>query len=86
MYRLRRVRREEAVFLGVCGGLSKYLDPEMDPVIIRIIWVLLTIFSGFVFMMLFYLVLAFVLKIEEPKKTEEKEKNSEEPIDGNLFR
>ena len=76
MYRLRRVRREEAKLLGVCGGISKYLDPEMDPVIVRIIWVLLTFFA-LPFMVLFYFILALVLKLEEPK---EKEKPDVEEI------
>lgn len=65
MYRLKRVNREESRFLGVCGGISKYIDPEMDPVIIRIIWVLLTIFSIPPFMVIFYFILALVLKREE---------------------
>ena len=69
MYRLRRVRRKEAVLLGVCGGISKYLDPEMDPVIVRIIWTLLTFFA-LPLMILFYFVLALVLKLEAPKELE----------------
>ena len=32
---------------GVCGGLGEYLD--VDPTLVRLIWALLTIFSGFVF-------------------------------------
>ena len=66
MYRLKRVRKEEAKLLGVCGGISKYLDPEMDPTIVRIIWVLLTIFAP-PFMILFYFILALVFKLEKPK-------------------
>ena len=71
MYRLRRVRKEEAKLLGVCGGLSKYLDPEMDPSIVRIIWTLLTIFAP-PFMILFYFILGLVLKREEIKEDENK--------------
>jgi len=66
MYRLKRVTRKEAKLLGVCGGISKYLDPEMDPVIVRIIWTLLTIFSP-PFMILFYFILGFALKVEDNK-------------------
>lgn len=29
---------------GVCGGLAKYLN--MDPTVVRLIWVLLTVFAG----------------------------------------
>ena len=32
------------VFAGVCGGLGEYL--ETDPVVIRLIWVLTSIFLG----------------------------------------
>lgn len=67
MYRLRRVGRKEAKLLGVCGGISKYLDPEMDPAIVRIIWTLITIFAP-PFMILFYFILGLVLKVEKPKK------------------
>jgi len=67
MYRLKKVNRKEAKFLGVCGGLSKYIDPEMDPVIIRILWVILTCFSPI--LILVYFVLALVLKKEEPKSS-----------------
>ncbi|MCE1188572.1 MAG: PspC domain-containing protein [Ignavibacteria bacterium] len=34
----------EKMAAGVCGGLAKYLD--IDPVIIRLIFVVLTVFSG----------------------------------------
>jgi len=39
---------------GVCGGLGEYLD--VDPTLIRLIWALLTIFSGFVFGFVAYLI------------------------------
>ena len=62
--RVRRVRRKEAKLLGVCGGLSKYLDPEMDPFIVRLIWTLLTIFAP-PLMVLLYFILALTLKLED---------------------
>jgi phage shock protein C len=34
-----------AVIAGVCSGLARYLDA--DPVLIRLIWVVVTIFTGF---------------------------------------
>jgi len=67
MYKLKRVRKKEAKLLGVCGGISKYLDPEMDPVMVRIIWTLLTIFNP-PFMILFYFILGLALQPEEPKE------------------
>jgi phage shock protein C len=68
MYRLRKVNRKEARLLGVCGGISKYIDPEMDPAVVRILWTILTIFAP-PFMILFYFILGLVLKTE---KTEDK--------------
>ena len=63
MYRLRRVTGKERRFLGVCGGISKYMDPEMDPAVVRVIWTLLTIFN-LPFMILLYFVLGIALKQE----------------------
>lgn len=36
-------RSNNKIIAGVCGGLGDYLN--LDPTIIRIIWVLVTIFS-----------------------------------------
>lgn len=63
MYRLRKVQGSEKKIFGVCGGISKYIDPEVDPVSIRILWVILTIFAAPP-MIIFYLILAIVLKPE----------------------
>lgn len=76
MYRLRKVGKNERVLLGVCGGISKYIDPELDPVVIRIVWTILCLFSPI--MILFYFILGLALKKEnykietkfEDKKTE----------------
>jgi len=64
MYRLRKVNGKEKRIFGVCSGISKYIDPEVDPVSIRIIWVILTIFA-LPPMILLYLTLAIVLKPED---------------------
>lgn len=68
MYRLKRVGKKERRFLGVCGGISKYIDRELDPVIMRIIWVVLSFFAPF--MVLLYFVLALVLRSEDDEKEE----------------
>ena len=65
--RVRKVRGKDAKLLGVCGGLSKYIDPEMDPFIIRLIFVLLAIFSGGFLMLMLYFITALILKVEDPK-------------------
>ena len=36
--------RDDSVLFGVCGGLGKYLS--LDPVLIRLIWIVVTIFTG----------------------------------------
>jgi len=64
MYRLRKVSGKEARIFGVCAGISKYIDPEIDPVGIRILWVILTIFAAPP-MIILYLILAMVLKSED---------------------
>lgn len=66
MYRLRRVAKKEARIFGVCGGLAKYIDPEMDPVIMRLMWVVLTLFQPF--FVILYFILSLTLKSEEEKK------------------
>ena len=68
--RVRRVTGRDAKIFGVCGGISRYIDPEADPVVMRLIFVLLAIFSGFFPIAILYLILALVLKRHEPKKIE----------------
>lgn len=60
MKRLYRSRKNR-VFAGICGGLGEYYN--VDPVLIRIIAVFLTLFLGFPFLV--YLVAIFVIP-EEP--------------------
>ncbi|MBM3329956.1 MAG: PspC domain-containing protein [Calditrichaeota bacterium] len=36
--------RDNRVLAGICGGLGEYFG--IDPVIIRLVWLLLTIFGG----------------------------------------
>ena len=64
MYRLRKVTGKEKRFLGVCAGISKYINPEMDPVIIRLLWLILTAFAA-PFMVFLYFALAIALKPED---------------------
>lgn len=71
--RVRRTTGYNAKLFGVCGGLSRYIDPEADPVIMRLIFVFLAIFSGIFPVVFVYLVLALVLKREEPQETKEKD-------------
>ncbi len=49
-------------FLGVCGGLAEYLDA--DPTIVRLVFVVFTVFTGFLPGILAYLLAWAVI----PKK------------------
>lgn len=46
---------------GVCGGLAKYLN--MDPTVVRLIWVLLTVFAG---VSIWIYIIAALVMPEEP--------------------
>jgi len=41
--RLYRASEKESMLGGVCAGIANYLDT--DPTLIRLLWVLMTIFS-----------------------------------------
>ena len=56
--------RENRVLAGVFGGLDDYLN--VDPVILRLIWVLIAIFTGLVPGILAYLIAALIIP-QRPK-------------------
>ena len=41
--RLYRVTKKDSIIGGVCAGIADYFD--IDPTLIRLFWVLITIFS-----------------------------------------
>ena len=41
----RLTRSNNKMIWGVCAGLAEYLD--IDPTIVRIVWVLMVLFAGF---------------------------------------
>ena len=41
----RLTRSDDKMIGGVCAGLAEYLD--IDPTIVRIVWVLMVFFAGF---------------------------------------
>lgn len=55
--RLRKSR--ERIISGVCAGVSEYINPEMDPLIVRLAFVALTIFNPL--MVIFYLILVLAM-------------------------
>ena len=64
MKKIRRLNKNDRKFLGVCGGMSKYIDPELDPILARVVCVTLALICppG---MILLYLGLAIFLKAED---------------------
>lgn len=47
--------RQDKVLGGVCGGLAEYF--EIDPTLVRVLWVLLVLVTGFVPGVLVYILL-----------------------------
>ena len=66
----RRLYRSEQnrVFLGVCGGFGEYFN--IDPVIVRVITVLIAIFTAFFPTLIAYLVLALVIPTKSSLTTD----------------
>jgi phage shock protein C len=46
---------------GVCGGFGEYFD--VDPTIVRLVWVLVTVFSGMVIGTVFYFIAWIVMPL-----------------------
>ncbi|MEE8413198.1 MAG: PspC domain-containing protein [Dehalococcoidales bacterium] len=61
--------RDERVIWGVCGGLAEYFD--IDPVIVRVITVVLALASGAG--IIAYIILAIVLPLKNSKAIEPKD-------------
>lgn len=61
MHKLFRSREDRIVF-GVCGGFAKYL--ELDPTFVRIITVVLWVFSGVAPLLIAYLVAGLLIPLE----------------------
>lgn len=75
MKRLTRSTKDH-ILGGVCGGIGKYLD--IDPVLIRLIWVLFTFCAGFA--ILLYIIAWIIIPkeiIEPPIKQSEPEPEPE---------
>ncbi len=53
----RLTRSDDKMIGGVCAGLAEYLD--IDPTIVRIVWVLMVLFAGF--SILLYVILWLIM-------------------------
>ncbi|HOA35566.1 MAG TPA: PspC domain-containing protein [Bacillota bacterium] len=60
--RLYRSRRNSMI-AGVCGGLAEYLN--MDPTVVRLIYVLLSLFTAAFPGLLVYIIAAIIMPLEE---------------------
>lgn len=58
--------RENRIIAGIIGGIGEQLN--IDPVILRLIWVVITVFTGFVPGIIVYIIAIFIV----PEKLKEK--------------
>ena len=56
--RLRRSRRHKLV-AGVCGGIAEYVD--VDPTVIRVLYVLVSFLTALIPGLLAYIILMFIM-------------------------
>jgi len=52
------------IFGGILGGLGEYLD--IDPVLLRVIWVFVLVFTGFIPGILVYVIAYFIVPPHPP--------------------
>ena len=58
--------KKNKVFAGIIGGIGEYLD--VDPVALRIVWILLVVFTGLIPGIIAYLIAIFIVP-NKPEKT-----------------
>lgn len=63
--------KDNRIIAGVIGGVGEYL--EVDPVLLRLIWVLILVFTGFVPGVIAY-ILAVIVIPEKPNQRPGKSK------------
>ena len=51
--------RTNRTLAGICGGLGEYW--QIDPTILRLLWILLTVFTGFVPGIIAYVLALFIV-------------------------
>lgn len=59
----RVVRAKEGMIAGVCAGIAQYFG--IDPTIVRIGWVLVSLFTGGFLGLIAYIVCAFIIPLED---------------------
>lgn len=61
----RLTRTNEKIIAGVLGGISNYLNPELDPIFCRVIFLAFAFFNPA--LILIYFGLIFILPAEDMK-------------------
>lgn len=59
MDKKRLVRVENGMLAGVCGGLAQYIG--IDPTIVRLVWAIVTLFTGVALGIIIYIICALVI-------------------------
>ncbi len=59
----RLTKSYQRIIAGVCGGVSEYINPDLDPLLVRLGFVVLTVFNPL--MILIYLGLAIAMPYPE---------------------
>jgi len=65
-------RTKKRVIAGVCGGIAKFIDPDINPLGIRLLWFFITLFHP-ICSIIVYVFLAATLRTEVILFSEEKE-------------
>ena len=60
--------RTNKVFAGICGGLGEYLN--VDPVLIRVIWLIVVLCSGVFPGLVAYIIAIFIVPKKQDSKSE----------------
>jgi len=58
--------RDNKVFAGILGGIGEYLN--VDPVAIRVLYVVFTVVTGFFPLIIAYLIMLFIIPEPPAKK------------------
>lgn len=69
--------RTNRVFAGICGGLGEYFD--IDPTVLRLLWLLVVVFTGIFPGVLAYIIAIFVIPEHTPRVHEHEPARNDEP-------
>lgn len=63
--------KEDKIIAGVCGGMAEYF--AVDPTVVRVVFALVSLFSGFLPGVIAYIVLMLIIPVEGEKSIIEAE-------------